>query len=104
MKQFQLSVTYLKTCTILMIAGLIGVAGFGVSLLLEGLMNRLIFEKPGYTLLILYYLALGSFLYSLIHVLHILRFLFLGYNPVYPNLSIDAIHQNFTFYYNGHME
>lgn len=85
-----------------MIAGLIGVAGFGVSLLLDGLMNRLIFEKPGYTLLILYYPALGPFLYSLIHVLHILRFLFFGYNPVYPNLSIDEIHQNFAFYYNRH--
>lgn len=81
MKQFQLSVTYLKACTILMIAGLIGVAGFGISLLLEGLTNRLIFEKPGYTLLILYYLAPGPFLYCLIHVLRILRFLSLGIVP-----------------------
>ncbi len=35
MKPFQLSVIYLKICTILMITGLIGIAGFGVSLLLD---------------------------------------------------------------------
>lgn len=81
MKPFQLSVIYLKICTILMITGLIGIAGFGVSLLLDGLMNKLFFEKPGYTLLILYYLALVPFLYSLFHVIHILRFISLDIIP-----------------------
>lgn len=81
MKPFQLSVIYLKICTILIITGLIGIADFGVYLLLDGLMNKLFFEKTGYTLLILYYLALVPFLYSLFHVLRILRFLSLDIIP-----------------------
>lgn len=68
----KLSVFLLKSCLFVLSLGLLGLAGYAIPTLLNGIKSSIIFEKPGYVVLIVAYIALIPLMTSIFHGFRIL--------------------------------
>lgn len=94
----QKSILFLKTCLIILLLLLIGLAGYGVSALMKGITSSLIFEKPGYIVLIVAYMALIPLIFSIFHGLRILQFISKSSKSIdLIFLSAQMIRKSFLF-------
>lgn len=67
-------VRYLKFIMICILIGLLCIAAIGIPLVWHGLSEQLLFERPGYFVLIMAYIVLIPVLFILIHMLRLLQY------------------------------
>lgn len=78
----KISILLLQICLFVFSLGLLGLACYAMPILFKGLSSAIIFEKPGYVILMVAYIALIPLLTSISHSFRILNAFTTDFDPV----------------------